>query len=112
MGCVCGEVHEDFDFWIQCELCQSWYSVNDDCIGFTEEEADSESWACDGCSEKKASHQYSKPQAKLVWEGPPDDEFGKKALVWPTGWLKRIYKRQSGASAGHYDSYWYSPKGD
>lgn len=29
---------------------------------------------------------------------------------WPPGWLRRKFERKSGATAGSFDRYWYSPK--
>jgi hypothetical protein len=55
LGCVCGEIHssEMFNdvkmFWIQCESCNAWYDVAEQCIGFTEAEAESKDWKCEAC---------------------------------------------------------------
>jgi hypothetical protein len=52
LGCVCGRTHP-FPievFWIQCGACDAWHNVAADCVGFTEEEADSMSeWCCWSC---------------------------------------------------------------
>mmetsp|Transcript_20040 Transcript_20040/g.55306 ORF Transcript_20040/g.55306 Transcript_20040/m.55306 type:complete len:656 (+) Transcript_20040:54-2021(+) len=55
-----------------------------------------------------------KPESKtLVWEGPPDDMElpNPNWKTWPTGWMKRVFQRQSGKYAGIRDRYWYSPSG-
>mmetsp|Transcript_16808 Transcript_16808/g.24871 ORF Transcript_16808/g.24871 Transcript_16808/m.24871 type:complete len:181 (+) Transcript_16808:25-567(+) len=41
--------------------------------------------------------------AKPVWEGPADEEF------LPSGWTKKVFQRNSGATKGRKDTYWYSP---
>lgn len=38
---------------------------------------------------------------------PPDEE----AVPWPKGWIKSCFVRQSGASKGATDFYWYPPDG-
>lgn len=40
------------------------------------------------------------------YRGPPRRELSRP---WPRGWLEVALKRQSGASKGHVDCYWYSP---
>ena len=54
MGCVCGVVHDkskkDCVFWIQCDSCQSWYDVSENCVGFDSEEAEKlPNWVCWAC---------------------------------------------------------------
>ncbi|KAG7340564.1 methyl-CpG binding domain containing protein [Nitzschia inconspicua] len=44
---------------------------------------------------------------QMVWEGTPDECIDGG---WPTGWIKRLYERKGGASKGHMDRYWYTPK--
>ncbi len=52
LGCVCGRTHP-FPievFWIQCSACDAWHNVAADCVGFTEEAADTMSeWCCWSC---------------------------------------------------------------
>lgn len=53
LGCVCGEIHSGSRnniFWIQCEECESWYDVSNNCVGFTQVEAGSiDMWRCWAC---------------------------------------------------------------
>lgn len=51
-GCVCGAMHKESRmFWIQCEVCDSWYDVAERCVGFSEKQAERlgkwTCWACD-----------------------------------------------------------------
>jgi len=46
--------------------------------------------------------------ATMIWEGRPEEHLEGG---WPEGWMKRLYQRSSGNSAGHTDRYWYTPKG-
>jgi hypothetical protein len=46
----------------------------------------------------------TKKASTLTWEGP--------AIDLPKGWIREIYKREKGASKGHKDNYWISPKKD
>jgi hypothetical protein len=48
-------------------------------------------------------------RSPLVSEGRPDDAYPGDG-DWPSGWKKRVYERQTGASKGQLDSYWYTPK--
>jgi hypothetical protein len=41
-----------------------------------------------------------------TYSGPPDEPIEGG---WPAGWTKSVVKRQSGATAGTQDSYWYTP---
>ena len=43
-----------------------------------------------------------------IWSGLPDEPL--PGCGWPTGWTKKIFERNTGASKGHTDKYWYSPK--
>eukprot|EP00980_Cylindrotheca_fusiformis_P006715 scaffold1398_cov116-Cylindrotheca_fusiformis.AAC.32 len=64
-GCVCGKLHTKTDgsdgiFWIQCESCQSWYDVSQNCVGFDMEQAkQTENWTCWACPSIAASTQAS-----------------------------------------------------
>jgi hypothetical protein len=52
LGCVCGVTHDQNVrvFWIQCDVCSSWYNVADDCVEFTESHAKTlKRWICWGC---------------------------------------------------------------
>eukprot|EP00574_Skeletonema_japonicum_P009044 CAMPEP_0201714708 /NCGR_PEP_ID=MMETSP0593-20130828/1068_1 /ASSEMBLY_ACC=CAM_ASM_000672 /TAXON_ID=267983 /ORGANISM="Skeletonema japonicum, Strain CCMP2506" /LENGTH=611 /DNA_ID=CAMNT_0048204009 /DNA_START=92 /DNA_END=1924 /DNA_ORIENTATION=- len=42
LGCVCGKTHPPpiQVFWIQCGACDAWHNVAEDCVGFSEEAAD------------------------------------------------------------------------
>jgi Methyl-CpG binding domain len=60
---------------------------------------------------KSKSTSSTKKQAKLnnsteVYSGPPTEPLEGG---WPSGWTKQVVQRQSGASAGSTDRYWYSP---
>ena len=54
-GCVCGVTHTKSKthkniFWIQCDVCLSWYDCSSQCVGFSESEAKCfSSWNCWGC---------------------------------------------------------------
>jgi hypothetical protein len=53
VGCACGIIHDQgvAVFWLQCDICKSWYNVSPQCVMFTEEEAKSmPSWVCWGCT--------------------------------------------------------------
>ena len=59
----------------------------------------------------KVQRKAKSPRGELnppCYEGPPT-----KSLPggWPEGWIERQYKRVSGASSGHVDSYFYPPPG-
>jgi hypothetical protein len=43
---------------------------------------------------------------KEIWSGPPDEPLEGG---WPEGWMKRVFRRASGATKGDTDRYWYSP---
>ena len=45
--------------------------------------------------------------AKEVFSGPPNEPLEGG---WPPGWIKKVVERQTGASAGGTDRYWYSPQ--
>jgi len=52
LGCVCGRTHPApiEVFWIQCGACDAWHNVAEDCVGFSEEAADSlDEWFCWSC---------------------------------------------------------------
>ena len=58
LGCVCGKVHKTESrgrqggvmFWIQCDVCRSWYDVSSKCVGFTQIEAEAvDHWNCWAC---------------------------------------------------------------
>lgn len=42
-----------------------------------------------------------------ISRGAPDEPLEGG---WPTGWVRKVYERQSGASKGHRDRYWYTPE--
>jgi len=53
LGCVCGNSHPNpiKVFWIQCELCDAWYNVAEECVGFNEEAASTiDKWCCWACN--------------------------------------------------------------
>lgn len=58
LGCVCGVVH-DVDvpvFWIQCDRCQSWYNVAEECVDMKSEDAIALSrFTCWGCPADEGS---------------------------------------------------------
>jgi hypothetical protein len=52
LGCVCGVIHNEkvAVFWIQCDTCQSWYNVSEECAGLDANDAEKvERWICWGC---------------------------------------------------------------
>jgi hypothetical protein len=52
LGCVCGVIHDEkvAVFWIQCDTCQSWYNVSEECAGLGANDAEKvERWICWGC---------------------------------------------------------------
>ncbi|KAL7554506.1 hypothetical protein ACHAWF_017963 [Thalassiosira exigua] len=52
LGCVCGKTHPHpiEVFWIQCEGCDAWYNVAQECVGFDEKAAEGlEEWFCWAC---------------------------------------------------------------
>jgi hypothetical protein len=54
LGCVCGVIHNEkvTVFWIQCDTCQSWYNVSEECAGLGAKDAEQvERWICWGCEE-------------------------------------------------------------
>lgn len=62
LGCVCGEIHPSPIpvFWIQCDVCDAWYSVSKDCIGFDKKEVENiDSWSCWACSRNNADEHKS-----------------------------------------------------
>eukprot|EP00804_Cyclotella_cryptica_P007386 CCRYP_002601-RA/>CCRYP_002601-RA protein AED:0.16 eAED:0.16 QI:1171/1/1/1/1/1/4/1309/1304 len=53
LGCVCGKTHPHpiKVFWLQCETCDAWYNVAEECVGFDANFADSlDEWSCWNCS--------------------------------------------------------------
>lgn len=54
----------------------------------------------------KSSSDSKRPPARVIWEGRPDEDLDGG---WPEGWTKKIFERQSGATKGGTDRYWYSP---
>eukprot|EP00986_Skeletonema_menzelii_P006967 scaffold2632_cov124-Skeletonema_menzelii.AAC.15 len=53
LGCVCGRTHPPpiQVFWIQCGTCDAWHNVAEDCVGFSEEVADTiDDWHCWSCN--------------------------------------------------------------
>lgn len=55
-----------------------------------------------------ASPKGGRKASPLVSEGAPDDVYPGTG-DWPAGWKKRVFQRQSGATKGQFDSYWYTP---
>ena len=52
LGCVCGKTHPHpiKVFWIQCEGCDAWYNVAQECVGFDAKVAEKlEEWCCWTC---------------------------------------------------------------
>lgn len=53
LGCVCGQTHPHpiKVFWIQCEGCDAWYDVAQECVGFDADAAEKlEEWFCWACA--------------------------------------------------------------
>jgi hypothetical protein len=63
------------------------------------------------CGSAKTPHLKAGPNgrapAKEIWFGNPDP---KEISGNPEGWTKRTFERQSGATKGSTDHYWYTPK--
>ena len=53
--------------------------------------------------------QPPRPPAIEISSGPPDEVL-QVLGGWPPGWTRKVFERQSGASKGHRDRYWFSPK--
>ena len=52
LGCVCGNTHPHpiKVFWIQCEGCDAWYNVAEECVGFDANAAEQlDEWRCWAC---------------------------------------------------------------
>lgn len=63
-------------------------------------------------STESASAPGARPPAACIWTGAPDETHlpGQKIpMVWPKGWIKKVFQRASGATKGGTDRYWYSP---
>ena len=61
LGCVCGRTHPlpIKVFWIQCEECDAWYNVAEDCIGFDEKAAEGiDEWRCWSCDPPVAGLEF------------------------------------------------------
>lgn len=54
----------------------------------------------------KPTKKPPKAPATEVSCGPPDEPIEGG---WPDGWIKRTFERQSGATKGSRDRYWYTP---
>jgi Methyl-CpG binding domain len=46
--------------------------------------------------------------AKLLSEHPAEKDY-LRPEGWPPGWITKVFERQSGATRGTRDRYWYSP---
>ncbi len=52
LGCVCGKTHPSpiKVFWVQCEICEAWYNVAEECVGFDGRTAKKmDKWCCWAC---------------------------------------------------------------
>ena len=52
LGCVCGKTHPRpiKVFWVQCEICEAWYNVAEECVGFDGRTAEKmDKWCCWAC---------------------------------------------------------------
>ena len=52
LGCVCGQTHPHpiKVFWVQCEGCDAWYNVAEECVGFDADAAEGlDEWRCWAC---------------------------------------------------------------
>lgn len=68
-GCICGQTHTKEGgnvFWIQCDACNCWYNVSNECIGFNEGQAASITWNCLACPPSPSSD-----KSPNVGEEPP-----------------------------------------
>jgi hypothetical protein len=53
LGCVCGKTHPPpiKVFWIQCEGCNAWHNVAQECVGFDASAAEElDEWCCWACA--------------------------------------------------------------
>ncbi|KAL7581407.1 hypothetical protein ACA910_021994 [Epithemia clementina (nom. ined.)] len=48
--------------------------------------------------------------AKMIYEGKPTKPLGGGVGDWPKGWTERQFSRESGATKGRADYYWFPPK--
>lgn len=55
---------------------------------------------------KQPGKSPARTSAKEIWSGPPTEPLEGG---WPAGWIKKVFERQSGGTAGSTDRYWYSP---
>jgi hypothetical protein len=74
-GCVCGCTHQRETkkhpeiFWIQCDICASWYDCSSTCVGFTKCHAETmSSWTCWGCLPSEGSPSATKIVAETTLE--------------------------------------------
>jgi hypothetical protein len=63
-GCVCGKLHRKSGkhkeiFWIQCEVCSTWYDSSSHCLKFTQRQVESVNWKCWGCDEDRTTQTES-----------------------------------------------------
>ena len=92
-GCVCGMIHKESRlFWIQCDVCNSWYDVAERCVGFSEKQAQQlEKWMCWACGDGEDSQPLgdrnpivaasSSCDRDLTLGGSPSNEApGEKAI--------------------------------
>ena len=80
-GCVCGHTHQKKTakhpeiFWIQCDICATWYDCSSTCVGLTSSDAAAKSrWVCWGCpipesasstAEINTTTEISKPSGRV-----------------------------------------------
>ena len=61
LGCVCGKTHPHpiKVFWIQCEACEAWYNVAEECVGFNAKTAEGlDEWCCWACKPPVAGLEF------------------------------------------------------
>jgi hypothetical protein len=56
---------------------------------------------------KPTKNAVAKAAASAISSGSPDE---KLEGGWPNGWIKKVFRRQNGATKGGTDSYWYTPE--
>jgi len=61
LGCVCGKTHPHpiKVFWVQCEGCDAWYNVAEECVGFDANKAEElDEWLCWSCNPPVAGLEF------------------------------------------------------
>lgn len=97
-GCVCSKLHKKSGkhkeiFWIQCEMCSTWYDCSSHCLGFTQRQAESLRWTCWGCEEMIADR--SVPPRSPDIDAIAGSRHGGRISTSPIGSEQRRLASQS-----------------